>query len=277
MIAALIIVLREVIEAGLIIGIILAATRQIPGRMVYIVGGIAGGLIGSGLLAFFAGALADMLEGMGQEIFNASILIIAVAMLTWHNVWMARHGRAMGEEIQKFGHAVREGSQTLSALAIVIGIAVLREGSEVVLFLYGVLASKGASGLQVFLGGLGGLALGIALSLFTYSGLVIIPLKHLFRVTSLLLAFMAAGMAAQAVAFLEQADLLTALTKTAWNTSAYLSETSLGGKVLHALLGYTDRPSQMQVLIYLLTLGVTFLFMKLLAPPPRTDRRLVTP
>jgi len=276
MLAALIIVLREVIEAGLIVGIVLAATRQIPGRMNYIVAGILGGLLGAGLLAFFAGALADTLEGMGQEIFNASILIIAVIMLTWHNVWMARHGRAMSEEIQKFGHAVREGTQTLSALAIVIGIAVLREGSEVVLFLYGILASKGASGLQIFVGGLGGLALGVVLSLATYSGLVIIPLRYLFRVTGLLLAFMAAGLAAQAVAFLEQADILTALSRTAWNSSAYLSETSLVGKVLHALLGYTDRPSQMQVLVYIAVLGTTFVFMRLLAPPPRSSQRLAT-
>ncbi|WP_034994143.1 FTR1 family iron permease [Beijerinckia mobilis] len=276
MLAALIIVLREVIEAGLIVGIVLAATRQIPGRMNYIVAGILGGLLGAGLLAFFAGALADTLEGMGQEIFNASILIIAVIMLTWHNVWMARHGRAMSEEIQKFGHAVREGTQTLSALAIVIGIAVLREGSEVVLFLYGILASKGASGLQIFVGGLGGLALGVVLSLATYSGLVIIPLRYLFRVTGLLLAFMAAGLAAQAVAFLEQADILTALSRTAWNSSAYLSETSLIGKVLHALLGYTDRPSQMQVLVYIAVLGTTFVFMRLLAPPPRSSQRLAT-
>jgi len=276
MLAALIIVLREVIEAGLIVGIVLAATRQIPGRMNYIAAGILGGLVGAGLLAFFAGALADMLEGMGQEIFNASILIIAVIMLTWHNVWMARHGRAMSDEIQKFGHAVREGTQTLSALAIVIGIAVLREGSEVVLFLYGILASKGASGLQIFVGGLGGLALGVVLSLATYSGLVIIPLRYLFRVTGLLLAFMAAGLAAQAVAFLEQADILTALSRTAWNSSAYLSETSLVGKVLHALLGYTDRPSQMQVLVYIAVLCTTFVFMRMLAPPPRSSQRLAT-
>ena len=243
MIGALIIVLREVIEAGLIIGIVLAVTRKMPGRGAYITGGVLAGLLGAALVAVFAGALSNAFQGIGQEVFNAAILGVAVIMLGWHNVWMARHGRQMSEDLHQLGRDVARGSRSLTALAIVVGVAVLREGSEVVLFLYGIVISSGDSGLNLLLGGLLGLALGAAISALTYTGLVIIPPRYLFRVTSLLIAFMAAGMAAQSVAFLEQADIATGLGQIVWNTSSFLTSNSMAGRVLHTLLGYTDQPT----------------------------------
>ena len=140
MIAALIIVFREVFEAGLIIGIVLAVTRVVPHRNAWIGGGVIAGVLAACVVAAFAGALSNLFAGMGQELFNALILIIAVVMLTWHNVWMARHGSELAGELRAAGQAVVDGSKSLLALAVVVGVAVLREGSEVVLFLYGVLA-----------------------------------------------------------------------------------------------------------------------------------------
>jgi high-affinity iron transporter len=275
-IGALIIVLREVIEAGLIVGIVLAVTKNIPRRMPYILGGLGCGLVGSGLVAGFAGVLSNALQGVGQEVFNASILAVAVVMLIWHNAWMARHGQQMGLEVQQLGQAVRSGTQTLAALAIVIGVAVLREGSEVVLFLYGILISDGISAWSLFVGGILGLIIGIGISTLTFAGLVIIPMRHLFRVTSILISFMAAGMAAQSVAFLEQADIATKLSRIVWNTTAILPESSIVGRVLHALLGYNDQPTELQLLVYLATLAIIFLLMKLLSPPPKSVHHLAT-
>lgn len=274
MIGALIIVLREVIEAGLIVGIVLAVTKTMPGRAPYIWGGVAAGLFGAGLVAAFAGLLSNAFEGVGQELFNAAILGLAVIMLTWHNVWMAKHGRELSAELRRVGGEVSEGSRSLMALSIVVGIAILREGSEVVLFLYGVVISSHDSGLSLFFGGALGLLLGVCVCGLTYSGLLIIPPRHLFRVTSLLIAFMAAGMAAQCIAFLEQADIATSFSQTLWNTSMLLPVTSLPGRVLHTLLGYTDRPTQLQALAYLTTLLVIFGLMKLMAPPARQNARL---
>src|SRR3954462_10305237 len=145
MLAALIIVFREVFEAGLIIGIVLAVTRTVPGRNLWVGGGVLAGVAGACLVAAFAGALSNLFAGMGQELFNASILGVAVVMLTWHNVWMARHGSELAGEMRAMGRAVAEGSKPLLALAVVVGVAVLREGSEVVLFLYGVLTTDGGS------------------------------------------------------------------------------------------------------------------------------------
>jgi high-affinity iron transporter len=273
-IGALIIVLREVTEAGLIVGIVLAATNTMLGRLPYILGGLAGGLFGAGLVALFAGAVSNAFEGVGQELFNASILALAVVMLTWHNVWMARHGRELSAELRRVGGEVSSGSKSMIALAIVVAIAVLREGSEVVLFLYGVVVSSHDSATSLFLGGALGLFFGVAICMLTYTGLVAIPVRHLFKVTSLVIAFMAAGMAAQAIAFLEQADIATALGRTIWNTSAILPESSIPGRVLHVLLGYTDKPTQLQGLAYLATLLVIFSLMKLMSPAAKQKPRL---
>jgi high-affinity iron transporter len=276
MAGALIIVLREVVEAGLIVGIVLAATRTLPSRGLYVAGGILAGLLGAALVAAFAGTLANALAGVGQEVFNAAILGLAVIMLGWHNIWMARHGRQIGEDLRRLGRDVLSGSRSLTALAIVVAVAVLREGSEVVLFLYGVVISSGESGLSLVLGGLLGLLLGAGISAVTYTGLAVIPPRHLFRVTSVLIGFMAAGMAAQSVAFLEQADIATALGDAVWNTSLVLADNSVAGRVLHTLLGYSDKPTELQLVVYLATLGTIFGLMKLLAPPPGQNRKLAT-
>jgi high-affinity iron transporter len=265
--AALIIVFREVFEAGLIVGIVLAATRAIPAHKRWIFGGVAAGVVGSCIVALFANALSQAFSGSGQEVFNAAVLGVAVIMLTWHNVWMARHGRDLAMSFKAAGEAVADGSKSLAALATVVALAVLREGFEVVMFLYGVLATEGATAYSVFVGGLSGLALGILVCLATYGGLLTIPDRYLFGVTGILIAFLAAGMAAQAVNFLEQANIVTALDSTVWDTSRFLPESSAAGRALHTIFGYADRPTAMQLVVYLAVLAVMFILMKTLAPP----------
>src|SRR6201996_9302769 len=208
MLATLIIVFREVIEAGLIVGIVLAATRGVPLRSRYVALGVAAGVAGACLVAAFAGELSSLFEGSGQELFNASVLLLAVAMLTWHNVWMARHGREMATHMRAIGAEVSSGQRTLLALAIVVGVAVLREGSEVVLFLYGIAAQGGTSASGMVVGGGLGLLAGAAVSALMYFGLLTIPAGKLFQVTSGLITLLAAGMAAQAVIFLQNGGVL---------------------------------------------------------------------
>jgi high-affinity iron transporter len=266
--AALIIVFREVFEAGLIIGIVLAVTRTVPHRNRWIGGGVLAGILAACVVAVFAGALSNLFSGMGQELFNAAILCVAVVMLTWHNVWMARHGSELAGELRSAGQAVVEGSKSLLALAVVVGIAVLREGSEVVLFLYGVIAG-GDSGWDVALGGFAGLALGAGICLLTYFGLVRIPMRALFATTTVLIALLAAGMAAQAAAFLERANWLTAMDTIVWDSGWLLSDSSFLGRALHTLIGYTDQPTAMQLTVYLAILFVTFLLMRLYGSPPK--------
>ena len=157
MLAALIIVFREVIEAGLVIGIVLATARGVHGRVAWVGLGVLGGVAGACLVAAFAGVLGEAFAGSGQDLFNAAVLIVAVLMLGWHNVWMARHGRALAADAKAVGDAVLAGSRPMTALAVVVAIAVLREGAEVVLFLYGVAVSGGETFAAMAAGGALGL------------------------------------------------------------------------------------------------------------------------
>jgi high-affinity iron transporter len=274
MLGALIIVFREVIEAGLIIGIVMAATRGVAGRGRWITIGIGAGILGAAVVALFAGAISQAFEGAGQELFNATVLGIAVVMLMWHNAWMARHGREIAAEMRTIGTAVSEGAKPLTALAVVVGLAVLREGSEVVLFLYGIFAS-GTSGAALLVGGLLGVAAGAAFTALTYAGLLAIPNRYIFSVTSWLIALLAAGMAAQAVQFLNNAGVIVVLDRTVWDTSWLLSEGSIPGKLLHTLIGYTQRPTELQLMTYIATLFAMFLLMRIARYQPR--RRITAP
>jgi high-affinity iron transporter len=256
MLATLLIVFREVIEAGLVVGVVLAASRGVPRRGFMVSYGVAGGVAGACLVAAFAGELASLFAGSGQELFNASILALAVCMLTWHNVWMAGHGRQMAQDMRALGAQVVAGRRPLIALGIVVGVAVLREGSEVVLFLYGIAASGGTSKLAMLGGGALGVLGGAGVSALIYLGLLAIPASRLFAATSGLITLLAAGLAAQAVDFLQQAGDAEFLTSPVWNTSWLLSDDSLAGRLLHTLIGYTDQPSGAQLLVYLLTIAV---------------------
>jgi high-affinity iron transporter len=138
----------------------------------------------------------------------------------------------------------------------------------VVLFLYGIMAS-GTSGSALLVGGLLGIAAGAAFSALTYLGLLAIPSRYIFSVTSWLIALLAAGMAAQAVQFLTNAGLVVALDRTLWDTSWLLSEKSIFGRLLHTLIGYIDRPTEMQLLVYVATLFAMFLLMRIARQTPR--------
>jgi high-affinity iron transporter len=263
MLASLLIVFREVIEAGLIIGIVLAATNGVARRGLWIAIGVGSGVVGACLVAAFAEQLAGLFQGSGQELFNAAILLVAVLMLTWHNVWMAGHGKQMAREMHQMGTEVSTGQRTLTALAVVVGVAVLREGSEVVLFLYGIAAQGGMSTATMLAGGAMGLAAGAAVSALMYFGLLTIPAHRLFSVTSWLITLLAAGMASQAVLFLQQGGYFEVLTSTVWDTSWLLPESGIAGRLLHTLIGYSDAPNGAQLVVYGMTIVTINVLMRI--------------
>lgn len=270
MLATLLIVFREVIEAGLIVGIVLAASRGVPRRSLWVAYGVSGGVLGACLVAAFAGEIESLFQGSGQELFNAAVLLLAVAMLTWHNVWMSSHGREIAREMRTVGAQVAAGERTLGALAIVVGVAVLREGSEVVLFLYGIASQPGTTNASLLAGGALGLAAGAGMSALMYYGLLAIPAHKLFRVTSGLITLLAAGMAAQAVLFLQQAGYLQMLMGTVWDTSWLISEDTIAGRLLHTLVGYSDAPNGAQLIAYSLTIIAIVVLMRVVNQKPKT-------
>lgn len=252
MYAAAIIVFREVLEAALVVSIVLAASRGINRRGAAIVVGAIAGLGGAALVAMFAEAIAASVEGIGQELFNAVILGIAVCMLAWHNIWMAKHARNMVSGLQAVGSRVQSGEQPLYVLGILIAVALLREGSEVVLFLYGVAAS-GSNGATLLTGGLSGLVVGILFGTSIYFGLLRIPTRYLFKATGWMILLLAAGMAAQAARYLMQAGVLPDQMPL-WNSSSILPPDSVLGEFLHAFAGYEATPSPLQLAVYVATI-----------------------
>jgi high-affinity iron transporter len=273
MLATAVIVLREVLEAALVVSIVLAATRGVVGRGAWVTYGIVAGTLGALAVAAFADVLAAAASGLGQEIFNATVLFVAVAMLGWHNVWMTRHGREMAANLKSVGTAVRVGDKPLYALSIVVTMAILREGSELVLFLYGI-ASAGPGQTTELAGGFAlGLAAGLMLGVGMYFGLLRVPAKQLFTVTGWLILLLAAGMAAQGAAYLVQADILPALGETIWDTSYLLPDDSVIGKLMHTLVGYTARPYGIQLGFYAVTLIVVLVLTKI----PQRFRRPAAP
>ncbi len=254
MFAAALIVFRESLEASLIISIMVAATRGIPSRGRWILAGILAGLTGAALVASSMGHISNMASGMGQELFSAAILALAVGMLAWHNIWMSAHGREMAAQARNAARAINEGTRQCSVIFIVVALAVLREGSETVLFLYS-LATSTEGGLQTTLGGgVGGLAAGLLVGGLLYAGLLRIPLRWFFSITGALVLLLAASMASQAASFLIQADLLPSLGAPLWDTSGVLPQTTAVGTLLHALIGYNAQPAGMQIVFYVVVL-----------------------
>ena len=252
MFATAIIIFREVIEAALIVAIVLGASRGIAGCGRWVSAGIGLGLLGAVLVALFADIITGAFEGNGQALLNAGVLLAAVGMLAWHNIWMSSHGRELAAEVKQVGHEVQSGSKPLTALMVITFVAVMREGSEVVLFLWA-LGTSGSAGSMV-VGGLLGLTAGVLVGVLMYRGLLTIPMKHFFTVTGWLVLLIAAGLAAQAEAFLNQAGWLPALGNSLWDSSHLLDQSSIAGKMLHTLIGYTARPSGIQLLFYVVTL-----------------------
>lgn len=254
MLATAIIIFREVLEAALIIGILAAATRDISGSRRWIVAGVLVGLAGSGMVAASTDVIGQLANGIGQELFNAIVLGIAVLMLAWHNIWMSSHGAALAANASALGRNISDGRSESSALFLIVGLAVLREGSESVLFLYGIAASDGGGQSEMLIGGLLGVLGGSAVGYGIYAGLLRLPVRWFFAATGVLVLLLAASMASQAAHFLIQADLLPSLAAPLWDTSAALSEQSALGMLLHTLIGYDSRPAGMQLVFYVTAL-----------------------
>ncbi len=254
MFSVVIIIFREVVEIALVVGVLLAATKGMTGRRRWVSAGIALGTLGSVVLAFFTRSLSEGFGGRAQEVLNACVLFAAAVLIGWTVIWMRVHGRRMTEQIKQIGKAVAADEKPLHTLAVVAGLSTLREGSEAVLFTYGVLAA-GQSVASVIAGFAVGIALGVLTGAALYLGLVKIPAKQLFSVTSILLVFLAAGMVSQGLAFLSSVGFVPELGTALWDTSSFLPEAGIVGRFLNVLIGYVEKPSGIQALGYFLTLA----------------------
>ena len=279
MFAASLIVFRETLEAALFVGIIAAATRQLPLRGRWLAGGVASGVAGALLLALTAEQVSAWADGIGQDLVNIAILSVALTMLVWHCVWVSTQGREMAMAARQLGASVQGGQRRPWALFVAVALAVLREGAETVLFVAGSLAGAGPVGAApVLLACTIGLVAGGVVGAALYAGLSRIPTQKLFAATNVLIALLAASIASQLARALTQAGLLEHGTAPLWDSSAWLASDSALGALLHALVGYDARPSAVQLGFYVAVLaGIYFGTRRVMrqlganAPPRRTS------
>jgi high-affinity iron transporter len=248
------IVFREFLEIALVLTILMAATQGMRHRSLLILAGLGIGMSGAALIAFFTDRISNAVDGVGQEIFNAVIMFIAVGFLSWTVLWMKKHGRELAQNLKQVGSDVKDGKAHYYILVSIIALSTFREGAEVVLFSYGMLLSEQFALSSILLGGLLGALGGTFIGVLLYLGLIRAAQKHLFGVTSWMLILLTAGMAAQGASFLIAADILPPLTTQLWDSSDIISGSSFLGATLGVLIGYTPRPSGMEVVFYLFVL-----------------------
>jgi high-affinity iron transporter len=249
------IVFRESLEAALLTGILLAATRSLTGSRRWIGAGVAVGAVAALLLALLAGRIAAAADGMGQDLLNVAVLSVAWAMLAWHSIWVAAHGREMSDAARRVAGEVSSGGRAPLALALAVALTVLREGAETVLFVAGSAASSTLG--ELVLASVLGLAGGVAAGAVVHAGLARIPLHRVFAVTNALILLITAAVAAQLARTMGQLgwlDVFEFSSEPLWDSSAWLPTTSPLGSLLHALAGYDAQPGAAQLGFYLASL-----------------------
>ena len=241
-ISAVIIILREVLEAALLVSLLLSSAMVMGVSRRGVVAGIVLGLIGAGLVTWQFDLVSESFEGVGQEVFNAVLLGSIVLLLLAYSYYMAR--RAVEQQ-----HGI---SVPLVLACLVIAMAVTREGVEVFVFLYGFTAIPSEL-LSVLVGAAMGAGIGISVGVLIFYALVNLPAHISVSVPQFMIALIAAGMTSQAVVYLTQGGLIDSRLPV-WDSSGWIPETSVTGQMLYALLGYEATPTTTQLVLYGMTL-----------------------
>lgn len=267
-----IVVFRETLEVALVAALLLAATRGIAGRTGWFLAGLGAGAIGAGIVALFAEAITEAFAGSGQDLFNAAVLAVTVVMVAWTIAWMRQHGATLAAEARTTGEQIRSGQAPLYLLATTVAVAVLRDGSELVVFLSALRLSGQMTTPGIVGGFIAGGTAGTAIGALIYFGVLRAGIKSVFQIATILLALLGAGLAAQAAGFLIAAGWLPPLIDPIWDTSPVLPDESAIGQIAHALFGYISQPSAAQVAIYAAVLAaICWLGMR--TPPARVARQ----
>jgi high-affinity iron transporter len=249
MISALVIALREGLEATLIVGILLGYLSRI-GRRDRIIfawaGVILAGLL-SALIALAMRAIGAELAAPFEQIFEGTTMLIAVIVLTWMIFWMRYQAKFLQRNLEREVQSAMERGQNWGLFALAF-LAVFREGVEMALFLAANAFAADAFGTVI--GTLIGLAIAVVVGALIYIFAVRLNVAFVFDSTSILLIIFAAGMIARSVHEFQEIGWLPVLTTIAWNSEAFLSIDSGIGALLRSLVGYNDQPSWLEVATY---------------------------
>jgi high-affinity iron transporter len=262
MLPAFLLSLREGMEIGLIIGIVLGALHKMKRtelRSLVWAGAICAGLV-SVVSALILYALGTALEGPAEAIFEGLTMLLAASVLTWMIFWMHRQARTIKGELESGVQraTVRGGKQALFSLAF---LAVLREGIELALFL--TVATFTTNALQTVIGVAIGLAGASALGWLLFASTVRLDLRRFFLVTGALLILFASGLVAHGVHEFNEVGWIPAIVEHVWDMNPIFNENSTVGSILTTLFGYNGNPSLTEVIAYLAYFGAIGLGLRL--------------
>jgi len=239
---SVIIVLREVLEAALLLSILVATSRILRFNYRWLVVAIVLGILGAVVYGYYLEAVSDLLDGFGQEILNALIQVFVAFVLA--AVVFLIGCRRVNPCSNEFALPW--------LMAVAVALAITREGLDIIVYVSGFWHSGNLYS-AVNIGSFVGACIGFSVGVLFYYLLLAQPSRRSIPVSVVLLVLIAASMNSQAVRFLIQADWVT-VTGALWNTSGILSEGSLLGQLLYALIGYEAAPSGIEISVYVITL-----------------------
>ena len=251
----LFIVWRESVEALLVVGILYTWLRATPeGRrgLPYLWGGIVAGLALAVALALVLLGVSSWLSDEGQEWFQAIMSLAACALVVQMVVWMKKHGRTLKSELES-GARASVASDNWWGLLVLVAIAVAREGSETVVFLYGTVAASEGGGdmMKLALAGVAGFAVALLTFWLLQLGGKLITWRRFFRVTEILLLLLAGALLVGGLDHLISLGVLPTLVDPVWDSSWLLDDSSGLGKVLADFAGYRAYPALITVILWL--------------------------
>jgi high-affinity iron transporter len=256
MLATLVIFLREAVEASMIVAILLAYLNRIGMRDHFrdVFYGVAAALV----LATAGGAIVyttirSYAGSRVQTIFETVTYLLAAGVLTYMTFWMRNHARTLSAELRARTAAALDGRARLG-LALLAFQAVGREGLETVVFTLAIVFSTTVAG--ALSGAALGLAGGLTVAFVIYRLGHRLNLARFFTVIGVLLMVFAAGLLANSVQNMQQLGWLPVLNSPMWHTSKLLAESSAPGDVMHSFFGYSDAPTPLQLVVYVIYLAL---------------------
>jgi len=260
MIAGTLITIREGLEAFLIVGILVGYLTKVkrPQFKVHVWIGTAAALIVSALLAILFQYMAFQFEGVAAELFQATIALLAVSVLTWMVLWMQRQSRGIRGELEQEADAAISSGQAF-ALGSLAFVSVLREGVETALFLSALLVTSRDT--QLLPGAVLGLVVAAGATYLLFRSTIRLNLRTFFAVTGIFLILIAAGLVGHSVMALQEIGWLPLGTSIAWNLQGFMPNEGLAGRLLHAFFGYEAVPTLLMVfgyVLYVLVFGGQF-------------------
>jgi high-affinity iron transporter len=263
MIKLAIVVFRECMEVAFLLGVILAVTRPVKDSRKYIILGSVCGVFVASLFAFFAKFVTESLGGLGDEAFDSCVIIFTAALISWTVVWMQGFTKKIRKNLGKLSDKIKAGITSQIMLVVVVAATIFRECVEIILFVYSITSTGDINNNEyvagIGIGAIGGVVVGTAL----YLGLMRYAGKYIFKISTILLTFIAAGLSAEAAGIMTSSGMIEILSDQLWDSSWLVDNESVIGKILSIAIGYDSKPNGMQIIFYLSTLILTFSMMKI--------------